>query len=54
MIGWRKLIAFILTLASYTGLLFARDFDPFALGTGLVLLAGTFFATNVAEHLAKK
>jgi len=54
MIGVRKLIAFILTLAVFTTLLIIKDFDPVNLGTGLVFIVGSFFVTNVAEHLAKK
>ena len=54
MIGVRKLIAFILTLAVFTTLLIIKDFDPLNLGTGLVFIVGSFFVTNVAEHLAKK
>ena len=53
MIGVRKLIAFILTLMAFTGLLVVGDFDPVNLGTGLVFIAGSFFVSNTIEHVGK-
>ena len=53
--GYRKFTAFVLTLVSFTIILFnSPNIDPFALGSSLALILGAFGGSNAYVHVKGK